>query len=161
MVTDWLMALEASRLAHTLSDSVWLYPLVSAGHILGIALLVGSVIPLDLRLLGAWRSVSLAPVWHVLTRTSIAGFVLAVVFGFLLFMTRATEYAASALFVSKMAVLVLATVNAVVLRMVVPAEISGIGPHVGPPKPRLRLAGGVSIVAWLTVLILGRLVGYF
>jgi hypothetical protein len=161
MIADWLLALEATRLARTLSDSVWLYPLVNTGHILGISLLVGSILPLDLRLLGAWRSVPLAPVWHVLTRTSIAGFVLAAVFGFLLFMTRATEYAASALFVSKMAVVVVALVNAVVLRRVVPAEISGIGPQVGPPSPRLRLAGGVSLVAWLIVLVLGRLVGYF
>lgn len=161
MTADWLTALEATRLAHTLRDSVWLYPLVNAGHILGIALLVGSILPLDLRLLGAWRSVPLAPIWHVLTRTSIAGFVLAAVCGFLLFMTRATEYAASTLFVSKLAVMIVALVNAVVLRRVVPAEISGIGPQVGPPNPRLRLAGGVSLVAWLTVLLLGRLVGYF
>lgn len=161
MIVDWLTALETTRLARTLSDSVWLYPLVNAGHILGIALLIGSVIPLDLRLLGAWRSVPLAPVWHVLTRTSIAGFVLATIFGFLLFMTRATEYAASTLFLAKMAVMVLAVVNAIVLRRLVPLEIAGIGPQVGPPNPRLRLTGGVSLVAWLIVLVLGRLVGYF
>ncbi len=161
MILDWLTALEATRLARALSNSVWIYPLVNAGHILGIALLVGSIIPLDLRLLGAWRSVPLAPVWHVLTRTSAAGFFIAAGFGFLLFMTKATEYATSTLFVAKMAVVAAAIVNAVVLRRVVPAEISGIGPQVGPPNPRLRLAGGVSLVAWLSALTLGRLVGYF
>jgi hypothetical protein len=87
--------------------------------------------------------------------------VLAAVFGFLLFMTRATEYAASSLFVAKMLVVVAALVNAAILRRVVPSEISGIGPQVGPPNPRLRLAGGVSLVAWLLALVLGRLVGYF
>jgi len=161
MILDWVTALEATGLARALRNSVWLYPLVNAGHILGIALLVGSIIPLDLRLLGAWRSVPLAPVWQVLTRTSAAEFFLAAGFGFLLFMTKATEYASSGLFISKMVVIAAAIVNAVVLRRVVPAEISGIGPQVGPPPPRLRLAGGISLAAWLLALTLGRLVGYF
>jgi len=161
MILDWVTALEATGLARALRNSVWLYPLVNAGHILGIALLVGSIIPLDLRLLGAWRSVPLAPVWQVLTRTSAAGFFLAAGFGFLLFMTKATEYASSGLFISKMVVIAAAIVNAVVLRRVVPAEISGIEPQVGPPPPRLRLAGGISLAAWLLALTLGRLVGYF
>lgn len=161
MVMDWLAALEASRLARALSDSVWIYPLVNAGHILGIALLVGSMIPLDLRLLGVWRSLSLAPLWHVLTRTSAAGLLLAIVFGFLLFITRATEYADSSLFIAKMAVVAAGIVNAIALRVVVPEEISGIGPKLGPPSRRVRVAGSVSLAAWLIALTLGRLVGYF
>ena len=161
MITDFLVALEATAIARALRDSVWVYPLVNAGHIFGIALLVGSVIPLDLRLLGLWRSVSLAALWQVLTRTSAVGLLLAIVFGFLLFMTRATEYAASGLFIAKMAVVAAAIVNALALRMAVPGEISGIGPKLGPPSRRVRLAGGVSLTTWLIALTLGRLVGYF
>ena len=161
MIADWLAALEATALARALSDSVCIYPLNNAGHILGIALLVGSVIPLDLRLLGAWRSVPLAPLWRVLTVTSVAGFVLAAICGFLLFITRATDYAASGLFVAKMAVIVAAIVNALAMLWIVPAEISGIGPQLGPLPRRVRVAAGVSLAAWLSALILGRLVAYF
>lgn len=53
MLGQWLAALEATELARALRDSVWIYPLVNAGHILGVALLVGSIVPLDLRLLSA------------------------------------------------------------------------------------------------------------
>src|SRR5687768_18191269 len=104
MIEEWAAAMEATELAVALRNSVWSYPLVNAAHILGIALLVGSIVPLDFRLLGAWRSVALAPLWSVLTRTAGAGLVLAIIFGVLLFITRATEYVASNLFVAKMLV---------------------------------------------------------
>lgn len=161
MIEEWPAVLEATELAAALRGSVWGYPLVNAAHILGVALLVGSMVPLDLRLLGAWRSVPLAPLWRVLTRTAGAGLVLAMVFGTLLFITRATEYTASNLFISKMVVVGVGTANALALRMLAQAGLSGITSTNGKPPARLRLAGGVSLAAWLTALTLGRLVGYF
>ncbi|PSJ47638.1 hypothetical protein C7H85_02060 [Zobellella endophytica] len=161
MSGEWLVALEATALAGALRSSVWVYPLVNAAHILGVALLVGAIIPLDLRLLGAWRSVPLAPLWRVLTRTAGAGLALAIVFGSLLFITGATEYAASGLFLSKMAVVAMGTANALALRLALPAELLHMPPPTGKSPGRLRLAGGISLAAWLTALTLGRFVGYF
>lgn len=161
MTGDWLAGLEAMALARALRDSVWTYPLVNAGHILGVALLVGSIVPLDLRLLGAWRSVPLAPLWRVLRRTAAAGLVLAMVCGSLLFITRATEYAASGLFISKMAVVGTGTANALALRMIAPDVLLRAQPTADKPPARVQLAGGVSLAAWLAALTLGRLVGYF
>lgn len=161
MIGESLAALEATALARALRDSVWVYPLVNAGHLLGVALLVGSIIPLDLRLLWAWRSVPLEPLWRVLTRTAAAGLALAIVFGSLLFITRATEYAASPFFLAKMGVVGLATANALALRVLVPDELSRTQAATEKPSRRIRLAGGISLAAWLTALTLGRLVGYF
>jgi hypothetical protein len=158
---EWLAALEATALAGALRDSVWAYPLVNAAHILGVALLVGAMIPLDLRLLGAWRSVPLLPLWRVLTRTAGAGLGLAIVFGALLFITRATEYAASSLFLSKMVVVGVGTANALAVRTLMPDAIALMGSALEKPPVRLQLAGGLSLAAWLTALTLGRLVGYF
>ena len=161
MTGEWLAGLEATALARALRGSVWVYPLVNAGHILGVALLVGSIVPLDLRLLGAWRSVPLAPLWRVLTRTAAAGFALVIVFGSLLFITRATEYAASEFFIAKMVVVGAATAHALALRRVVPDELTRMRSATEKPSRRIRLAGGISLAAWLTALTLGRLVGYF
>lgn len=160
MIWEWLAGLEATALARGLRDSVFVYPLVNAAHIAGVALLVGSIIPLDLRLLGAWRHVPLAPLWQVLTRTSAAGLVLAMTFGSLLFITRATEYAASPLFISKMVVVGAATANAFAVRMA-PDEFWRMAATTGKPPRRAQIAGGISLAAWLTALTLGRLVGYF
>jgi hypothetical protein len=161
MIGEWLLALEAMPVAGALRGSVWAYPLVNAAHILGVALLVGAVLPLDLRLLGAWRSVPLAPLWQVLTRTAGAGLGLAVVCGILLFITRATEYAASGLFISKMVAVGIGMVNAVVLRTLAPDAIAPIRSALEKPPVRFQLVGGISLAAWLTALMLGRLVGYF
>jgi len=161
MIEEWAAAMEATELAVALRNSVWSYPLVNAAHILGIALLVGSIVPLDLRLLGAWRSVALAPLWSVLTRTAGAGLVLAIIFGVLLFITRATEYVASNLFVAKMLVVVLGTANVLTLRILLSAQASKIPASHEKSPAHLRFAAGISLATWLTALTLGRLVGYF
>lgn len=157
---EWLATLEATELAQALRHSVWVYPLVNAVHLLGVALLLGAVIPLDLRLLGAWPTVPVDPLWRVLTQTAMLGLVLAVIFGVLLFVTAASEYAGSGLFLVKMLVVVLATLNAVALRSIAGGELSPIG-VTGKLPGYVRVAGAVSLLAWITALVLGRLVGYF
>lgn len=161
MSAEWWVALEATALAGTLRGSVWAYPLVNAAHLLGVALLVGAMIPLDLRLLGLWPSVPLAPLWRVLTRTAGVGLGLAIIFGSLLFITRATTYAASGLFLAKMAVVGVGTVNALAVRTLVPTTLTPVRSAPEQPPVRVQVAGGLSLVAWLTALTLGRLVGYF
>jgi hypothetical protein len=162
MTWEWLTVLEAMELARALRRSVWAYPLVNTAHILGVTLLIGAIVPLDLRLLGMWPSTPLAPLWRVLTRTAGAGLVLAILFGTLLFITRATEYATSNLFLTKMMVVGAGTANALVLHVLLPKDVLPLLSSTGKKPPRrARLAGGVSLVAWLAALTLGRLVGYF
>src|ERR671919_2981182 len=148
MIEEWPAALEATPLATALRGSVWVYPLVNAAHILGVALLVGSIVPLDLRLLGAWRSVPLAPLGGFLTRIAGAGLVLAMIFGILLFATRASEYIASNIFISKMVVVAIGTANALGLRMMWPAGVSERTSTDGKTAARLQLSAGVSLATW-------------
>jgi hypothetical protein len=161
MIDQWLAGLEATWLARSLRDSVWIYPLVNTGHIAGVALLVGSIVPLDLRLLALWQSWPLAPLWHVLTRTAATGLAMAILFGSLLFIARATEYAASPFFLAKMIVVFAAVMNAIALRVAFPRVISKAQPPGGAPSRRVRVAALFSLVTWLAALTLGRLVGYF
>lgn len=161
MLDALFAGLEATALARTLRDSVWAYPLVNAAHILGVALLVGSIVTLDLRLLGVWRSVPLAPLWQVSTPMAAAGLSVAIVFGLLLFITRATEYVASALFVSKLLIVVLGCANALALRAIAPEMRSPSHATTAPVRARIRAMACLSLAAWITALVLGRLVGYF
>ena len=161
MLEEWAAALEATELAAALRNSVWSYPLVNAAHILGVALLVGSIAPLDLRLLGAWRSVPLAPLWTVLPRIAGIGLVMAIIFGVLLFITRATDYVASNLFIAKMILVAIGTANVLTLRVLLSAQAAKIAASHENSPARLRFAAGLSLAAWLSALTLGRLVGYF
>jgi hypothetical protein len=122
----------------------------------GVALLVGSIVPLDLRLLGAWCWVPLAPLGGVLSRIAGTGLVLAMIFGTLLFITRASEYIASNLFISKMVVVAVGTANALALRMMWSAQVSEITSTNGKTPERLRLTAGISLATWLAALTLGR-----
>jgi hypothetical protein len=52
-----LAAVESTALAEYLRGARWSYAAVNGIHVFGIALLVGAIVPLDLRLLGLWRGV--------------------------------------------------------------------------------------------------------
>lgn len=144
-----LQALEATVLAQHLRGSTYTYPLVNALHIIGIALLFGGIAPLDLRLLGVWRSVPLAPLLRVCRQIAALGLVLAVSMGFLLFAARATEYAAKPAFLLKMALLALALAN---IALAERALARGGG---------LRLSAALSLALWLAVILAGRAIAYF
>ena len=161
MLAEWAAALEGSDLASGLRNSAWAYPLVNAGHLHGVALLVGGSVPLNLRLLGVWRSLPLFPLRRVLARTADAGLLLAVTFGFLLFAARASEYIRSGLFVTKMLLLAAGIAGTAALRIATSEKRLGGGMASGRPPAAVRAVAGFSLAVWLAVLTLGRLIGYF
>lgn len=159
MLETLLAGLQATALSQALRASLWLYPLVNTGHVVGIALLFGAIVPLDLRLLGAWRGVPLHLLARVLVPVAVAGLLLAAGTGALLFATRPLDYAGEPLFGLKMVLVALAVANALWLRrsprwgaMQAGAEVAAL--------PGWRLAGLLSIGLWLAVLTAGRLIGY-
>lgn len=157
MLSETLATIEAVPFIAALRNSVWTYPLVNAAHILGIALLFGSIVPLDLRLLGLWGSADASMLSRVLVPTAMAGLVIAAGAGLLLFATDATGYAESRFFQAKMVLVVLAVANALWLRR---RHGSFIDISRRPARA-LRIAAAASVALWLTVIVLGRLVGYF
>jgi len=149
-----LAALEALPPVEALRFSRWSYAAVNTGHVLGIALLVGGAVPLSLRLLGFFSSVPLAGVVRILAGTAGAGLGLALLTGFLLFATRATEYAGHPLFPVKLAFVVIGAVSAIHIHW-------RHGWHLDTAsKSDLRRAGAVSCLSWAVVLVMGRLLAF-
>src|SRR5262245_38357933 len=99
--------------AELLRESWVAYVFVNAAHILGIGLLLGSILPLDLRLLGLFRSVPLPAIGRFLLWTARAGFLLALPMGLWLFSVKPDEYAENAAFQCKLLLLLLALMNIV------------------------------------------------
>lgn len=150
--------LQSLPLSVFLRKSIWAYPLVNTLHLLGIALLFGSIAVLDLRLLGVWPRTRLDQLARVLSSTATAGLLLAVSAGALLFLVRAGDYAALWLFQLKMALLVLALAN-VALVIVSPAW-RRVRLGEAAATPALRIGAATSLLLWFCVLVAGRLVGY-
>ena len=90
-----LGAIEATGIAQFLRASRWGYAFVNGAHILGIALLIGAIVPLQLRFLGLWQTVGRVALARVLVPVAAGGLALAVTAGGLLFAVRAREDASS------------------------------------------------------------------
>lgn len=159
MLEPLAAALQASGLSEALRASVWLYPLVNTGHVVGIALLFGAIVPLDLRLVGAFRAVPLKPLATTLVPMAMAGLLLALSTGALLFVTRPLDYVVEPLFGIKLALLAAAVLNALWLRLDPHWRHLGAAPG-APPHRRWRLHGTLSVLLWLGVITAGRLIGY-
>ena len=152
-------ALQASGPSALLRSSIWLYPLVNTGHVVGIALLFGAIVPLDLRLIGGFRRTPLESLTATLIPVAIAGLVLALLTGSLLFATRPLDYVSEPLFSIKLALLGAAVVNVLWLRR--STHWRRVGAVPGAPQLRAwRLHGILSILLWLGVITAGRLIGY-
>jgi hypothetical protein len=160
-----LTALQNLAPVAALRASRWIYPLVNAGHIAGIALLVGGIVPLDLRLLGLWRSVPLGLLARVLVPVALTGLALTVFCGLLMFAVSATKYAALPLFWLKLGFIAAALTNAALLRLTPAWTLARLPDlpaafYTGSPAPRLGAAGALSIGLWLAALLCGRFLAY-
>lgn len=147
-------ALAATGVAQALRMSRWGYAAVNGLHILGIAVLVGAILPLDLLLLGFWRAVPRAALARVLVPVAATGLALAVAMGLLLFAVRAPEYAALTVFRLKLALVALGVAGALTLH----AAHGGWLEHA--PPGRLRTHAALSIGCWIGALACGRAIGF-
>jgi len=159
MLADVLGALQDVALIEALRRSRWVYPFVNAGHVVGVALLFGSIVPLDLRLLGLWRRVPVDLMARTLLPVAITGLVLAVSTGALLFSVSAVRYAGLTLFQIKLLLILGALANVVLLHATTAWGAHRDGELPGT-TPRLQLAAGLSLGLWLAVIVAGRMLGY-
>ncbi len=149
-----LAALAATDLAQALRASRWGYAAVSGLHVLGIAVLLGAILPLDLRLLGLWPRVPVALLARVLVPCAVAGLALAMAMGVLLFAVRAPDYAGLGVFRAKLALVALGTAGALTLH-----ARHGLWLADAPPGRR-RAHAALSLTCWLGALACGRAIGF-
>lgn len=148
----WLKSLE---IINALKFSRYGYALINTAHVLGIALLVGAILPLDLRLMGAWRGVERAALARVLAPVAAAGLILAVLSGAVLFAVRATDYIQVTLFAWKFGLIALGATLAILLHIHAGWRLEGASDR------RAAFHGAASMASWLGVLVCGRMIAYF
>lgn len=151
---QFLAAIEATSLAQYLRASRWGYAAVNTMHVLGIALVVGAILPLNLRLLGFWRSVPIAPLVRVSVPVAATGLAIAILAGLLLFSIRAREYADLGILQVKLVLVAIGVAAALELHRVYGMTLENASPA--------RLAGHalISTTCWLGALLCGRLIAF-
>jgi hypothetical protein len=157
---EFISYFEKSALADTIRENDLLFPLIESVHVLSICLVVGSILAVDLRLLGlasihrpASRVISgILPVtW--------SAFAIAVASGSLLFISNATEYLGNGYFVAKIFLICMAGLNMALFHGITARHLPRWENDAAPPLPA-RLAGGLSILLWVSVIACGRWIGF-
>lgn len=134
------------------SGTAWM--LVNASHLLGIVLLLGSILPLDLRLLAGRERLPLSAPTRAAIRTAALGLVLAIATGLWMFSAQPREYLGNAAFAWKLALVAVALAN-------VAAQHRLLGrTRIGLPPIGVRALAALSSLLWLATLLAGRWIGF-
>ncbi|RZI78260.1 MAG: hypothetical protein EOP80_01625 [Variovorax sp.] len=135
-----------------LQSHPWAYPVLEAVHIIGIGLLLGNLVLLELRVFGRSATLPLEALARLSLGIALAGFALAATTGLLMFATQPAELLANRSFVLKMLLLVAAGCNA--------AWFHGRGSLArldGLARAQLLL----STAIWVAVVFCGRWIAYY
>lgn len=154
--------MEASALGHLMRDSgVWMYGIVNLVHILGVASLFGSILVLDLRLLGLWRRIPLAELSAAIVPIATIGFLVAATTGVGLLATKATEYVGNPFLLIKLPAILLGVVNVALIMRSAAWRARGVRDLSRAENRQLAVMGGVSLLCWTTAITAGRMIAYW
>jgi uncharacterized protein DUF6644 len=159
-VSGLLAALEASRLATSIRNSLYLFPLIESVHVLGLTMVFGTITIIDLRLLGlaSTRRPFSVIASDVLKWTWLA-FAVTAMTGLLMFITNAGTYYHNVYFRAKMALLVLSGVNMLAFELTARRSVHRWDRNATAPAAG-RTVAALSLVFWIAVIFLGRWVGF-
>lgn len=145
---------EATLLGTVVRDSIWMFPIIEAAHLVALCFLGGAILVVDLRMMGAGlRAQTIAELARH-TRPWLLG-ALAVMLGtgVLLFLSEAIKCFYNTSFWVKMVTLPVAIAFTFLVR-------GRVARSATETTMRTRLVGAVSIALWFTVAAAGRWIGY-
>lgn len=134
-----------------IASSAWMYPALEVVHLVGVALLLGSLVVLELRVWGAARSLELVALARLALPVSLAGFGLVVMAGLALFAAHPAEMLANRAFLIKMGLVSAAGLNAAMFH-----ARGGLRKADAVARAQTLLSLGL----WIAVIICGRWIAY-
>jgi hypothetical protein len=155
-----LASLEASPLATSIRNSLYLFPLIESVHVLGLTMVFGTILIIDLRLLGlASTHRSFTAVALDVFKWTWLAFAVTATTGALMFITNAGSYYHNVYFRAKMALLVLSAVNMLAFEVTARRSVHRWDRNAAAPAAG-RTVAALSLVVWIGVIFLGRWVGF-
>jgi hypothetical protein len=159
-LSDWCQWLQQTPFSTSITESIWLFPLIEGSHILALPISVGMIVLFDLRLLGlAFRGATAAKIVNDCLRWSKIGFAIMFLTGGLLFVTQAGKAYGNAFFRTKLMLLALLGVNAAIYQVLFfPRMAEWDSP--GRPPAGARFCAALSLIVWVGVIVCGRTMAY-
>jgi len=160
LLQDLIAFVEHGTLGELVRENDLLFPFIESVHVLAVCLVVGSIAVVDLRLLG-FASVD-RPVGRLMRSIlpiTVGAFGLAVAAGSLLFISHASKYLENRFFIAKITLIALAGVNMAVFHLIGARNLDQWENDALPPL-FARVAGGLSLFLWVSVVACGRWIGF-
>jgi len=160
LLQDLIAFVEHGTLGELVRENDLLFPFIESVHVLAVCLVVGSIAVVDLRLLG-FASVD-RPVGRLMRSIlpiTVGAFGLAVAAGSLLFISHASKYLENRFFIAKITLIALAGVNMAVFHLIGARNLDQ-WENDGLPPVFARVAGGLSLFLWVSVVACGRWIGF-
>ena len=154
-----LGGIEALPLAVAMRQWLWLYPVVEIVHIVGFVTLVGSVAMFDLRVLGLVKTIPVRALARLTLPWTLGALFLVVPSGLMMFTAHANDFVSNRAFVLKMTMLTCAAGNALWFHLGPYQSVGGWDAGATAPAAA-RIAAGLSIAIWISVISCGRLLAY-
>ena len=150
----------ATHLSTSIRESAYAFPIIEGIHTLGIAGVVGTVIVVDLRLLGiVMKREPVSGIVRQVLPWTWAGFAVMFVTGLLLTIAEAATNYSNWAFRTKLILLLLVGINPLIFHLTIYRKVNTW--DVAPVTPRrARLAAISSLVLWSSIIVFGRLIAY-
>ncbi len=159
MFEDWFTRLQDMDFPTQIRESGYLFPTIETVHVFALVLVVGSIMTVDLRLLGITnRDRHFSHLASEMLPWTWTAFIVAVTAGLLMFSSKAVTYYNNIPFRIKMCCLVLAGLNMAWFHWAGTRHLK-MWDHAKPP-PSAKFAGGASLLLWTTIVATGRWIGF-
>lgn len=153
-------SIEYSRLGIYIAESTWAFPTLETIHVIALVTVIGTIAIMDLRMLGfANRKWTVSAISRDTLPWTVGAFVLAAFTGSLLWISKASTYMVNPFFLWKLAFLVLAGLNMAVFHVLTQRTQDQWDKNAKPPTA-VRVAGLLSLGFWITIVWLGRAIGF-
>jgi len=151
--------IQTTQLAFVMRDNQWLWAFCETVHFLGLAMMVGAIGALDLRMLGVAKQIPMRPL-HRLVPWGIAGFVANLTTGIMFYSADATQYTHNIAFQFKMLFVLLAGVNVLYFYGAkVSQRVEALGPGADAPMSA-KVVAASSLFLWFGVMYWGRMLPF-
>ena len=153
-----IQLIEGSAINVWILSHGWLWPFSEILHFIGLSLLLGGMLIIDLRLMGFLRQMNVIATERLLPWASL-GLLINFITGSLFFLGDPARYVINIGFQIKMLLVLIAGLNALWFAIKIKPVIATWEPFSDTPLSA-KVIGLISLVAWLGVLLLGRLIPY-
>ena len=159
-MNDILILIYSNPLAETIREHESLFPWIEALHVLAVTLVIGSIALVDLRLIGV-RALNrtISDISKELLPITWMAFLVAALTGAILFTSNALSYSQNFYFISKMILLGLAGINMMCFQFIIGKNLDRWN-HYKQLPISARIAGGISLTLWISIIFCGRWIGF-